>query len=255
MNRRTLLFRFFSFIGFKKHTVCPMPQLDTVTFLPQLFWLVCIYASFYLFLTKYILPPITKVLYARAHKTLQAHAHEEMSMDVTPLPILHVGEKMAQANQAISEWHTVQQGILPKHASFLSAYVREKALVFACTLFAQKYSIHYLAMVSCRVHTPNCSAKTNIFKKQFTRILFSGSNGSKKSDSLTHECREELVKFLCPELLPISEEAPVTQTTQTSLRQPQRQPSQEKQQTVSSPKSDAPKKPRAKAKPSSKKKN
>lgn len=268
-----------------------MPQLDTVTFLPQLFWLVCIYASFYLFLTKYILPPITKVLYTRAHKALEIQTCQEMSKDVTPLPILQAGEKMTQADQALSDWHIMQQDIFSKHPSFLTEYVRETALDFARTFFAQKYSVHYVTMVSCCVHIPNCSAKTKMFKKQFMHILFPGFKNVKKSDSLKYECRKDLMKFLCPELIPsFPEKTLVAPKAQVPSRQPRKQAlfspqngAQTTSTTTSSttgntatsstlgvhdsiedktlsqspslPKSVTPKKPRAKAKPRPKKKD
>ena len=51
-----------------------MPQLDATTYFTQFFWLVFTYATFYIFLTKTILPKIAKVLYVRHQKAAQTTA-------------------------------------------------------------------------------------------------------------------------------------------------------------------------------------
>ena len=45
-----------------------MPQLDTVTFLSQLFWLVIIFGAFYLIVLTEILPSFSRVLKSRLKK-------------------------------------------------------------------------------------------------------------------------------------------------------------------------------------------
>ena len=45
-----------------------MPQLDTVTFLSQLFWLVIIFGAFYLIVLTDILPSFSRVLKSRLKK-------------------------------------------------------------------------------------------------------------------------------------------------------------------------------------------
>jgi len=45
-----------------------MPQLDTVTFLSQLFWLVIIFGAFYLMVLTDILPSFSRVLKSRLKK-------------------------------------------------------------------------------------------------------------------------------------------------------------------------------------------
>ena len=45
-----------------------MPQLDTVTFLSQLFWLVIIFGAFYLTVLTDILPSFSRVLKSRLKK-------------------------------------------------------------------------------------------------------------------------------------------------------------------------------------------
>ena len=45
-----------------------MPQLDTVTFLSQIFWLVIIFGAFYLIVLTHILPSISRILKVRKKK-------------------------------------------------------------------------------------------------------------------------------------------------------------------------------------------
>ena len=45
-----------------------MPQLDTVTFLSQIFWLVIIFSVFYLIVLTHILPAISRILKVRKKK-------------------------------------------------------------------------------------------------------------------------------------------------------------------------------------------
>ena len=51
-----------------------MPQLDTVTFLSQLFWLVIVFGGFYLIVLTHILPAFSRVLKSRLKK-LKANAN------------------------------------------------------------------------------------------------------------------------------------------------------------------------------------
>jgi len=65
-----------------------MPQLDTMTYLTQLFWLILLYGSFYLFITKYTLPTIVKIIYTReslsALRTEKALIREELKGNANP---------------------------------------------------------------------------------------------------------------------------------------------------------------------------
>ncbi len=45
-----------------------MPQLDTVTFLSQIFWLVVVFGFFYLIVLTHILPAISRILKVRKKK-------------------------------------------------------------------------------------------------------------------------------------------------------------------------------------------
>lgn len=45
-----------------------MPQLDKITFLSQVFWLIVIFVSFYLISLRYLLPTISKILKVRQNK-------------------------------------------------------------------------------------------------------------------------------------------------------------------------------------------
>lgn len=45
-----------------------MPQLDKVTFLSQVFWLIVIFVSFYLISLRYLLPTVGKILKVRKNK-------------------------------------------------------------------------------------------------------------------------------------------------------------------------------------------
>ncbi len=45
-----------------------MPQLDKITFLSQVFWLIVIFVSFYLISLRYLLPTISQILKVRQNK-------------------------------------------------------------------------------------------------------------------------------------------------------------------------------------------
>jgi hypothetical protein len=79
-----------------------MPQLDTTTYLAQITWLAITYITFYLLLTKYTLPSITKILYTRQYKAQQAQQavqsplHHE-SFHTQQHSLQHVQDACAQA--------------------------------------------------------------------------------------------------------------------------------------------------------------
>jgi hypothetical protein len=51
-----------------------MPQFDKITFFNQIFWLVLIFFSFYIFLLKNYLPRISSVLKTRSKKLLKTES-------------------------------------------------------------------------------------------------------------------------------------------------------------------------------------
>ena len=53
-----------------------MPQLDATTYFTQFVWLCITYTTFYLVLTKTILPKIAKILYVRQNKATQAEENQ-----------------------------------------------------------------------------------------------------------------------------------------------------------------------------------
>lgn len=48
-----------------------MPQMDSAAFLPQVFWLVVVFFSFYIIVLKNILPVLSRILKVRAKKLSQ----------------------------------------------------------------------------------------------------------------------------------------------------------------------------------------
>lgn len=48
-----------------------MPQMDTATFLPQVFWLLVVFITFYAIVMGYILPSVSLILKVRAKKLSQ----------------------------------------------------------------------------------------------------------------------------------------------------------------------------------------
>jgi F0F1-type ATP synthase membrane subunit b/b' len=83
-----------------------MPQLDTVTYFTQFFWLFFFYSSFYLLLVKYYLPRITRVLHVRSHKAAQGNTQQETPLkhEKTQLEkhtLEQVSETCTQTKQAL----------------------------------------------------------------------------------------------------------------------------------------------------------
>jgi hypothetical protein len=94
-----------------------MPQLDTTTYLAQITWLAITYSTFYLVLTKYTLPSITKILYTRQYKAQQAQQaiqsplHHE-TVHTQQHSLQHVQDACAQAKTILQntmndsqKWH------------------------------------------------------------------------------------------------------------------------------------------------------
>lgn len=64
-----------------------MPQLDKVTFMSQLFWLIVVFGSFYLFIWKSLLPSISQIFKVRQKKMdsnqLGSNTYKEEEVSVT----------------------------------------------------------------------------------------------------------------------------------------------------------------------------
>lgn len=165
-----------------------MPQLDINTFLPQITWLAIIYTSFYLLLTKYTLPTITKILYTRQYKALQAHHHtttDAHTTQNTPDPVLnacaHATHALVQSNAHTIQWTQSQQKHI--HTSQLTSLQhtftthQQHALTsLARTIQALKYTMTPSAQHACHMNKPLNIRKTHVFQKTLLHTLFMQHN-------------------------------------------------------------------------------
>jgi hypothetical protein len=95
-----------------------MPQLDTVTYFTQFFWLFFFYSSFYLILVKYYLPRITRVLHVRAQKAAQGDTQQEapLKQEKTQLE----KHTLEQVSEACTQTKQALQNCLQTTASWLT---------------------------------------------------------------------------------------------------------------------------------------
>jgi hypothetical protein len=71
----------------KKRT---MPQLDTTTFLPQVFWLIVVFFIFYVLVLQFILPKLSTILKVRSKKLSQGqNILGEMSSETNELGVVY----------------------------------------------------------------------------------------------------------------------------------------------------------------------
>lgn len=166
-----------------------MPQLDVTTYFSQLFWLGLTYMSFYLLLTKYSLPLITKILYTRQYKALQASAthasplhgeavskHEQTLAQVTEA----CGQAKNACVQAMNKSHTwlvqashsVQQHQLHKVQHTYAMHMQQANTDLAITNMALKYTMNPAAQHACNMTKPKNTHKKKVFQKAMLATLF-----------------------------------------------------------------------------------
>ena len=172
-----------------KQTIHIMPQLDTTTYFTQITWLAITYATFYLALTKYTLPLITKILYTRQYKALQAHntlqspLHDE-NQHKQQNTLQHVVHACAQAKNALQNtmnqshtWvhraaHNVQHQQLSQLQNTYTKHMQHASSTLAHTNSALKYTINPQAQHACKISKPNNINKTRVFQKAVLHTLF-----------------------------------------------------------------------------------
>lgn len=166
-----------------------MPQLDIITYLPQCTWLFIIYITFYLFLTKYTLPTITKILYTRQYKALQAthtaqsplqYEQQEKIQTTTGL----VSFACVQAKNALQHTMTqsetwtqktlvhIQQKQLQKLQNTFAQHMKHTHKTLAHTNNALKYTCSPSAQHACHMNKPCNTNKTRFFQKTYLHTLF-----------------------------------------------------------------------------------
>ena len=172
-----------------KHTHNTMPQLDTTAYLSQITWLAITYGAFYLALTKYTLPIITKILYTRQYKALQAHNTQKSRLQLENLhkqqkTLQHVVHACAQAKNALQNtmnqshtWvhnatHNVQHQQLQALHNTYTQHMQNASQTLAHTNTALKYTMNPAAQHACKVNKPNNINKTRVFQKAFLSTLF-----------------------------------------------------------------------------------
>lgn len=166
-----------------------MPQLDTTAYLSQITWLAITYATFYLALTKYTLPIITKILYTRQYKALQAHNTQQSPLHQENLhkqqnTLQHVLHACAQAKNALQHtmsqsqtWvhtaaHNLQHTQLQTLQHTYTQHMQHASQTLAHTNTALKYTINPAAQHACKTNKPNNINKTRLFQKAFLTTLF-----------------------------------------------------------------------------------
>ena len=166
-----------------------MPQLDATTYLTQITWLAITYATFYLALTKYTLPIITKILYTRQYKALQAHNTQDSPLHDENLhkqhnTLQHVLHACAQAKNALQNtmnqsqtWvhtatHNVTQQQLKPLQKTYTAHMQNTSNTLAHTNTALKYTMNPAAQHACNMNKPNNTNKTRVFQKALLSALF-----------------------------------------------------------------------------------
>jgi len=85
-----------------------MPQLDKVTFLTQLFWLIIIFVSLYVTTVKWILPTVATILKARK-KQLSLFEQQVSSLDVETQNVL--SEHDISITNSISETNKILNNV------------------------------------------------------------------------------------------------------------------------------------------------
>ena len=177
------------FIHTHTNTTHTMPQLDTTAYLSQITWLAITYGTFYLALTKYTLPIITKILYTRQYKALQAHNTQESPLQLENLhkqqnTLQHVVHACAQAKNALQNtmnqshtWvhnatHNVQHQQLQALHNTYTQHMQNASQTLAHTNTALKYTMNPAAQHACKVNKPNNINKTRVFQKAFLSTLF-----------------------------------------------------------------------------------
>jgi len=87
-----------------------MPQLDATTYFTQFVWLCITYTTFYLVLTKTILPKIAKILYVRQNKATQAEENQSPeTAQIQNNASQHMLQACTQAKQALESTVTQSQ--------------------------------------------------------------------------------------------------------------------------------------------------
>lgn len=162
-----------------------MPQLDATTYFTQFFWLVFTYATFYIFLTKTILPKIAKVLYVRQQKaaqnTTQANQHTP-TQTITQSTTQQMLEACTQSKNMLEttvkqshQWFTqattqVQNTQLQKMQANYKTHMQQSTTTFAHMANALKHTLPPSAQA--QIAHPKNGNKAIVFQKAFVNTLF-----------------------------------------------------------------------------------
>ena len=166
-----------------------MPQLDPTTYFTQFFWLCATYSTFYLLLTKYILPKIAKVLYVRHQKAGQAQQTLESPLQQETSQVQHTtGQHMTnactEAKQSVQnamqksqEWMVqqtaqVQQKQLSSLQTQYTTQMRQNAYTYAHVSQALKHTLPPSAQINTQFVHPQNTQKMRVFDKTIVQTLF-----------------------------------------------------------------------------------
>lgn len=137
-----------------------MPQLDTVTFMSQFFWLCFFFFGFYLCLVQFILPKMARILKFRQQKILKiqkARTENKISHKrwESYLSCLNIQKKLAEANitraKEISEESWQNSVALKSYEHFDKAFSYDNEL-FNKHMLSQNSAIAYFFVVMSKRH-------------------------------------------------------------------------------------------------------
>ena len=169
--------------------VSVMPQLDPTSYFSQFFWLCATFGTFYLVLTKYILPQIAKVLFVRHQKAEQAQITQESPLQQETLHVQHTtGQHMtdacSKAKQAVQnamqksqEWMKeqtaqVQQKQLNSLQTQYTSQMKQNAYTYAHVSQALKHTLPPSAQAATQFLHPKNTPKMRVFDKTVVHTLF-----------------------------------------------------------------------------------
>ena len=196
-----------------------MPQLDTTTYFAQITWLAITYITFYLLLTKYTLPSITKILYTRQYKAqqaIQSPLHHE-TVHTQQHSLQHVQDACAQAKTTLQntmndsqKWHQraaqhIQHTHLVEwHQDSFYLETDYKGMLYSLEIegayidIALKYTMNPVAQMACKMNKPHNTKKTQIFQKYTLRGLLSLPGRIKSTKKLSPPSQKKAKKLSPP---------------------------------------------------------
>lgn len=166
-----------------------MPQLDITTYLSQVTWLAIFYGALYLYVTKYTLPTIAKILFTRQHKAAQTqhvsgaamHTEHADTIEHTQRTLVNACSQAKDSlTHTLTHTHTwthaqaqaVRQTQLQSLQATYESTMQNTLVLQAHMNAALKYVMSPEAHTSCALAKPANKTKHKFFRKATTRAVF-----------------------------------------------------------------------------------